>query len=106
MPTLPAIHDSSTGAEKHSTEAQDSKKRQAGRQFRTNSTHWRRLRARQLMLEPLCRECRKKGLIKSGNEVDHIDGDSFNNSADNLQTLCKPCHSSKTAKENGGFGRN
>lgn len=32
-----------------------------------------------------------------GNDADHSDG--------NLQSMCHPCHSHKTAVENGGFGR-
>ncbi len=38
--------------------------------------------------------------------VDHVDGDSSYNPADgsNWQTLCVQCHSTKTAREDGGFG--
>ena len=32
-------------------------------------------------------------------DVDHIDGNSANNSEENLQTLCKHCHVMKTFKE-------
>lgn len=44
-----------------------------------------------------CRQC-----LKWGNEVDHIvpiQAGGATWSEDNLQTLCKRCHSSKTAKE-------
>lgn len=34
-------------------------------------------------------------------EVDHIDGDSFNNDPSNLRCLCKPCHSRRTARDQG-----
>jgi 5-methylcytosine-specific restriction protein A len=53
------------------------------------------------MREPLCRSCRGQGKIVAATEVDHIvpkqDGgaDAF----DNLQPLCKPCHSRKTLGE-------
>lgn len=63
---------------------------------------WRRIRANQLKQEPLCRECNKKGLLTPGNEVDHIHPISRGGSMtdpDNLQTLCKSCHSRKTATE-------
>jgi 5-methylcytosine-specific restriction protein A len=45
----------------------------------------------------------------AANEVDHIKphkGDMalFWDSS-NWQSLCKPCHSAKTATEDGGFGR-
>ena len=33
-------------------------------------------------------------------DLDHIDGDHYNNIPDNIQTLCKNCHSYKT-KMNG-----
>ncbi|MCG5220280.1 HNH endonuclease [Streptosporangium sp. KLBMP 9127] len=36
--------------------------------------------------------------------VDHIDGSAVNNEEWNLQALCRPCHSRKTAKHDGGFG--
>ena len=38
-------------------------------------------------------------------DVDHIDGNSFNNNVDNLQTLCANCHRLKT-HENRDYVRN
>ena len=104
MPTAPARHDTGTGAERHSTESIDDKKRQDRRQYRTNSTTWRKIRAHQLAIEPLCRICGGEGITKVANTVDHIDGDSWNNK-NNFQSLCEPCHNRKTALEDGGFGR-
>jgi 5-methylcytosine-specific restriction protein A len=51
----------------------------------------------------LCQECLRKGRIEPGNQVDHIiprarrggEGD------DNLETLCKPHHDDKTARDSG-----
>lgn len=34
-------------------------------------------------------------------DVDHIDGDHYNNDPDNLQTLCANCHRLKTAEQLG-----
>jgi 5-methylcytosine-specific restriction protein A len=57
-----------------------------------------------LGVEPLCRECAKHGITRAANHVDHISGDPSNNDLTNLQPLCAPCHSRKTAAEDGGFG--
>ena len=62
---------------------------------------WRRLRARFLMANPLCRKCRA-----AATEVDHIKPRSRGgtDALENLQALCKPHHSRKTAKEVGWAG--
>ena len=78
--------------------------RQARRALATNSAAWRKLRAQVLGAEPLCRHCAAKGVVRAANVVDHEDGDAHNNSLSNLQPLCGPCHSRKTAAEDGGFG--
>lgn len=77
--------------------------RQATRALNTNSKTWKAIRRRILARDLyLCRECGKYG-----DQVDHVDGDSHNNRESNLQTLCRRCHSSKTARETwhaGGEG--
>lgn len=64
---------------------------------------WQKERINHLVNEPLCRHCLAKGLIVLGNEVDHIiphkGKDSLMWDTSNWQTLCKPCHSRKTATE-------
>lgn len=65
---------------------------------------WRRLRRAQLAKEPLCRHCLERGIITAANEVDHIEphkGDRAKFWAGPFQSLCKPCHSEKTAQEEG-----
>ena len=64
-----------------------------------DSKRWRKLRQMVLNNEPLCRTCQEQGLLVPATEVDHIDGDVRNMSWDNLQPLCKSCHSRKTARE-------
>jgi len=67
---------------------------------------WRdRIRPAQLSNSPLCEDCKKTDTLKPATEVDHIDGNPYNNSPDNLRSLCKSCHSKKTAKHDGSFGR-
>lgn len=67
---------------------------------------WERLRMMVLRREPLCRICKMLGKYEFATEVDHIipkargGDDSF----DNLQPLCKSCHSRKTAREQRGGG--
>ncbi|MHA6905138.1 HNH endonuclease [Ralstonia syzygii subsp. celebesensis] len=78
--------------------------RQAKRALATNSTAWRRLRESVLRDDPLCAECSRAGRVVIARLVDHIDGDATNNERSNLQGLCWPCHSAKTAREDGGFG--
>jgi 5-methylcytosine-specific restriction endonuclease McrA len=67
-----------------------------------NSKPWRSLRAYKIQINPLCENCEKKGLTEPGREVDHIIAikDGGNRlGLHNLQTLCRSCHASKSAKE-------
>ena len=67
-----------------------------------HSTKWRNLRAFYFNRHPLCEECQRKGLTTKGYVVDHIIPRSQGGrqlDMDNLQTLCKTCHTSKTNKE-------
>lgn len=69
------------------------------------STAWARLRAQVLAEEPLCRHCKARGLTVPAREVDHIvdsrDDFTDDNSRQNLQALCRPCHSVKTSLSMG-----
>lgn len=70
---------------------------------------WQKARKAYLAKHPLCVACYRQGRVTAASEVDHItphrgDRALFWDSA-NWQALCKPCHSAKTAREDGGFGR-
>ena len=52
-------------------------------------------------MEPLCRHCKARGLIVAASEVDHINNVASDNDPDNLQALCKSCHSRKTQADMG-----
>lgn len=71
------------------------------RQYPTNSPQWRMIREVVLRRQPVCAHC----WIAPATDVDHVDGDAWNNSPVNLVGLCRPCHSRKTALFDGGFGR-
>ena len=62
---------------------------------------WRKVRARHLSIEPLCRECRASGYVMPAKVVDHIlplrQGGT--NADENLQSLCIPHHNKKTGSE-------
>lgn len=87
----------------------------AREQYRGSSTErgygsdWQRLRRWFLSRNPLCVKCKAAGMVTPAEEVDHITphkGDErLRMDVANLQALCKPCHSAKTATEDGGFGR-
>jgi len=82
------------------THAPKQESRQKRRALHTGSKAWRTLRAVVLADELyLCRQCGRYG-----DHVDHIDGDAANNARGNLAVLCRACHATKTAKEDGGFG--
>ena len=69
---------------------------------------WLALRRQQLTKQPFCAECLRAGKYVLASEVDHVvphrnDEQLFYDHL-NLQSLCHPCHSQKTAREDGGFG--
>lgn len=72
------------------------------------NSQWRKARTGWLRKHPLCAACEVKGILTAASEVDHIKphrGDKllFWDRL-NWQSLCKPCHSAKTVREDGGFG--
>lgn len=71
-----------------------------------NDVQWRKLRARQLRDDPLCRMCKARGQITLATICDHIEphkGDIEKFWAGPFQSLCKPCHDSdKQRIEKGG----
>ena len=68
---------------------------------------WRRIRARFLAEYPLCAECLEHSLTVPAEEVDHIKPKRMGGTDewDNLQPLCKTCHSVKTEREDNPYNR-
>ena len=69
---------------------------------------WVSARKAYLMANPLCVLCQREGRLTPATDVDHIiphrgDRRAFWDTS-NWQALCHPCHSRKTAGEDGGFG--
>lgn len=69
---------------------------------------WQRARAGFLAKHPLCLHCQSKGRVVVATDVDHITPHKGDMTVfwdrSNWQALCAPCHSAKTAAEDGGFG--
>lgn len=67
------------------------------------TSRWTRLRMMVLRRDRgLCQECLRNGKTETGNQVDHIraakHADELFWVQDNLQTLCRKCHTMKTMR--------
>jgi len=63
---------------------------------------WTKIRERILERdEYLCQQCLSEGISVTANTVDHIKAKTHggDDSDSNLQSLCRPCHGKKTARE-------
>ena len=105
----------------HRQQAQQAADRQRGTAHqRGYGIKWQNYREHWLRTFPLCgmrrsgasaehSECWRSGRAVAATDVDHIEphrGDqSLFWAPANHQSLCHACHSSKTAREDGGFGR-
>lgn len=72
-------------------------------------SRWKRYSASYRRANPLCVMCKRKGLLKAAECVDHIipvtgSDDPLFWEPSNHQALCTSCHSIKTSAEDGGFG--
>jgi hypothetical protein len=71
------------------------------------SAAWRKMRAWHLAQHPLCVRCQEEdGKLEPATEVDHriplAQRPDLALTADNLQSMCTPCHSAKTLAETTG----
>lgn len=97
MPSkIPYARPPAIGAPGPSTRAYERRPdRQADKDF-YSSKAWRRLRAAVLSAEPLCRECRRHGLLIEATCVDHIEPrrrrPDLALDRSNLRALCAACN--------------
>lgn len=105
MPVRPPTHKLTQAATKRHEAPEQQRGTSASRGY---GYKWQQARAGYLALHPLCAECERNGRIDIARELDHIvphKGDmALFWKRSNWQGLCKPCHSAKTAREDGGFG--
>jgi 5-methylcytosine-specific restriction enzyme A len=67
---------------------------------------WRNRARHQLMIEPMCRLCAARGIVRAATVADHIVPHKNNPRLFDgpLQSLCKSCHDrSKRAEEGKGY---
>lgn len=68
-----------------------------------SSTAWRKVRDIKLRQNPLCEECKEKGIIKEAHSVDHNRPRKWwpelSLVIDNLKSLCQSHHAKKSARE-------
>jgi len=68
----------------------------------SNSRKWEAIRQQVFRRDKhLCQPCQQKGLDTLAEEVDHIQAVSLgiDDTLDNLQAICRSCHSKKTNEE-------
>ncbi len=114
MPRKPPTPCSQTGCPRLSYarfcephQSEDRKRMDAGRDPSVRRDYggkeWRAIRAAFLEAHPWCST---RGCPDPATDVDHVVSRRRGGSDrdENFQSLCHSCHSSKTAKEDGGFG--
>ena len=72
-----------------------------------DSPQWRATRRRKLQEQPCCEECLRHGIITPATIVDHITPIKQGGARldmNNLQSLCRSCHSIKSIAEGSRFG--
>ena len=67
-----------------------------------NTARWQKLRSRKLKANPLCEPCKRAGITKIANTVDHDlainqGGEAFP-PIHELTSMCPSCHGAKTAR--------
>lgn len=108
MPQRPPIHRPMGRRDKQERDRDTDRKRDPAIRALYASVRWLRERRLFLAAHPLCAECQRRDHLTAASVVDHIiphrgDPARFWDQS-RWQPLCAPCHSRKTAAEDGGFG--
>jgi 5-methylcytosine-specific restriction enzyme A len=103
-PGCPKLSEKNGYCDKHSKQISAEYDRQRGTPSeRGYDVTWVKLRTMHLSEEPLCRYCKKTGLIIEATEVHHIipirERPDLRLVDSNLASACKPCHSTLTMQE-------
>jgi 5-methylcytosine-specific restriction protein A len=108
----PGCSELTTGGpcEKHKRQAQrEYESRRGSAASQGYGSRWQRASDAFKRKHPLCVKCQAAGIIRASEEVDHVTPHRGNTDLfwdqSNWQALCKPCHSRKTAEEDGRWGR-
>lgn len=91
--------------DKHRTDANQARGTAASRGY---GSRWRKARRAFLSENPLCKTCEARDVVTEATVVDHVvphkGDDTLFWDPKNWQSQCEPCHNTKTATEDGGFG--
>lgn len=102
------VRDGSTRCETHKEKKKSNFSRQLSSTERGYGYAWQKLRLVILRRDGgICQACKALGKLTAGNIVDHIKPkeEGGSDDLDNLQAICKPCHTMKTAKESARGGQ-
>ena len=74
-----------------------------------NSKRWRSLRNYHIQMHVLCIKCKRDGIVKGAQVVDHILPINMGGSPidkKNLQSLCNSSHNAKSGRESAEYRKN
>jgi len=104
MPSRPPVH-RPAGYKPPEQRKREADKRRGNARQRGYDADWERARLVVLAEEPMCRFCAERGDATPAREVDHIipiaDRPDLRLTRSNLRSLCRPCHSRRTVRDQG-----
>lgn len=109
-PGCPALVEKGTCPEHTKKRGKERRQHEGSAWAQGYDSDWEKIRKRALERDNyVCQHCLQKELYTPAEHVDHIKpfqgkNDPLRLDINNLQSLCVPCHSKKTASDDGGFG--